>query len=106
MEVAIIPGLFVAIFVGIAALILFTPYEKKWCAPPHSYDWAGRAVLLGGGSVQGERECRVSPFSEETVVESTINSGGYHGSCSYPGSLRRHLRRDRGYDFVVAIWQM
>jgi hypothetical protein len=29
MEVAIIPGLFVAIFVGIAALILFTPYEKK-----------------------------------------------------------------------------
>jgi len=29
MEVAIIPGLFVAIFVGIAALILFTPYENK-----------------------------------------------------------------------------
>ena len=29
MEVVIIPALFVAIFVGIAALILFTPYEKK-----------------------------------------------------------------------------
>jgi hypothetical protein len=29
MEVVIIPALFVAIFVGIAALILFTPYDKK-----------------------------------------------------------------------------
>ena len=29
MEVVIIPALFVAIFVGIAALILFTPYEAK-----------------------------------------------------------------------------
>jgi hypothetical protein len=29
MEVVIIPALFVAIFVGIAALILFTPYESK-----------------------------------------------------------------------------
>jgi hypothetical protein len=29
MEVAVIPALFVAIFVGIAALILFTPYDKK-----------------------------------------------------------------------------
>ena len=29
MEVVIIPALFVAIFVGIASLILFTPYESK-----------------------------------------------------------------------------
>ena len=29
MEAVIIPALFVAIFVGIAALILFTPYESK-----------------------------------------------------------------------------
>ncbi len=29
MEVAIIPGLFVAIFVGIAALILWWPYDAK-----------------------------------------------------------------------------
>jgi hypothetical protein len=29
MEVVIIPALFVAIFVGIAALILFFPYEAK-----------------------------------------------------------------------------
>jgi hypothetical protein len=29
MEVAIIPGLFVAIFVGIAALILWFPYDSK-----------------------------------------------------------------------------
>jgi hypothetical protein len=29
MEVAIIPGLFVAIFVGIAALILWFPYDAK-----------------------------------------------------------------------------
>jgi hypothetical protein len=29
MEVVIIPGLFVAIFVGLAALILFFPYEAK-----------------------------------------------------------------------------
>jgi hypothetical protein len=28
MEIAIIPGLFVAIFVGIAALILWYPYDK------------------------------------------------------------------------------
>jgi len=29
MEIAIIPGLFVAIFVGIAALILWFPYDAK-----------------------------------------------------------------------------
>jgi hypothetical protein len=29
MEVVIIPGLFVAIFAGLAALILFFPYEAK-----------------------------------------------------------------------------
>ena len=29
MEVAIIPGFFVAIFVGIAALILWFPYDAK-----------------------------------------------------------------------------
>jgi hypothetical protein len=29
MEVVIIPGLFVAIFVGIAALILWFPYDAK-----------------------------------------------------------------------------
>jgi hypothetical protein len=28
MEVALIPGLFVAIFVGIAAMILWWPYDK------------------------------------------------------------------------------
>jgi hypothetical protein len=38
MEVAVIPGLFVAIFVGIAAMILWWPYDKRWharmCASP------------------------------------------------------------------------
>jgi hypothetical protein len=29
MEVAIIPGIFVAIFVGLAALILWFPYDAK-----------------------------------------------------------------------------
>jgi hypothetical protein len=29
MEVAVIPGIFVAIFVGIAALILWFPYDAK-----------------------------------------------------------------------------
>jgi len=29
MEVVVIPGLFVAIFVGIAALILWFPYDAK-----------------------------------------------------------------------------
>ena len=29
MEVVIIPGIFVAIFVGIAALILWFPYDAK-----------------------------------------------------------------------------
>jgi len=28
MEIAIIPGLFVAIFVGLAALILWYPYDR------------------------------------------------------------------------------
>ncbi len=29
MEVAVIPGLFVAIFVGLAALILWFPYDRS-----------------------------------------------------------------------------
>ena len=44
-----------------------------------------------------------STDSEETIVESTINLGGYHGNWHCLGRLDQRVRGAGGSDFVVSI---